>query len=226
MLHNYIFITFSYVEENKEELGQVLAKRILRKVVKPTSTQKLTREDDTIVRKETEKPQQKKTIQLSKIKRLSSFEKWSVLNFPQIQPQPARSVLCLSLIKLGNKIKLIKLPSSDWSYRITLQKINKENTDKGEVYTGDIEDCGILEGEKGNYAPVNITFERSHSNTKDNPNRSVVFQNKSFSIFMDGKPCKLVGAPQYIYDLIEIQTLLHIVNQVDPYHSYVEQGEK
>lgn len=207
-----------FVEENKEELGQVLAKRILRKVVKPTFT-KLNKE-------ETEKPKVRKLINTSKIKKLTTFEKWSILNFPQIQPQPARSVLCLSLTKLGNKIKHIKLPSTDWSYRVTLQKINKENSDKGEVYTGDIEDCGIQEGDKGNYAPVNITFERSNSNNKTPANRSIIFQNKTFSIHMNGKACKLVGAPQYIYDLIEIQTLLQIVDQVDQFHAYVEQGEK
>lgn len=207
-------------------MGQVLAKRILRKVVKPTFSK--TETTDHKYRKEdTEKlKMKKKPINTLKIKKITTFEKWSILNFPQIQPQPARSVLCLSLIKLGNKIKLIKLPSSEWSYRITLQKINKENSDKGEVYTGDIEDCGIQEGEKGNYAPVNITFERSQRNDKTPANRSIVFQNKSFSIHMDGKPCKLIGAPQYIYDLIEIQTLLHIVDQVDPFHSFVDQGEK
>uniref|UniRef100_A0A336LMU2 CSON005643 protein n=1 Tax=Culicoides sonorensis TaxID=179676 RepID=A0A336LMU2_CULSO len=195
--------------ESNEELGQVLAKRILRKVCKSSSDP------------ENEIKHQTKTKAL----KITTFEKWSILNYPQIQPQPARSVLCLTLIKLGNKIKLIKLPSLNWCYRITLQKLNKENTDKGEIYTGDVEDCGILEGEKANYAPVNITFERCSSNNTT-PNRSVVFQNKSFSIFMDSKPCKLVGAPQYIYDLIEIQTLLHIVDQVDPFHSYVDQGEK
>lgn len=177
-------------------------------------------------KEETEKPKVRKPINTLQIKKLTTFEKWSILNFPQIQPQPARSVLCLSLIKLGNKIKNIKLPSNEWSYRITLQKINKENSDKGEVYTGDIEDCGIQEVEKGNYAPVNITFERSNSNNKNSADRSIVFQNKSFSIHMDGKTCKLIGAPQYIYDLIEIQTLLHIVDQVDPFHSYVDQGDK
>lgn len=212
------FFKILFVEENKEELGQVLAKRILRKVVKPTFT-KLNKE-------ETEKPKVRKLINTSKIKKLTTFEKWSILNFPQIQPQPARSVLCLSLTKLGNKIKHIKLPSTDWSYRVTLQKINKENSDKGEVYTGDIEDCGIQEGDKGNYAPVNITFERSNSNNKTPANRSIIFQNKTFSIHMNGKACKLVGAPQYIYDLIEIQTLLQIVDQVDQFHAYVEQGEK
>lgn len=199
-------------------MGQVLAKRILRKVVKPTFTK--------LKKEESEKPKVRKLINTSKIKKLTTFEKWSILNFPQIQPQPARSVLCLSLTKLGNKIKHIKLPSTDWSYRVTLQKINKENSDKGEVYTGDIEDCGIQEGDKGNYAPVNITFERSNSNNKTPANRSIIFQNKSFSIHMDGKACKLVGAPQYIYDLIEIQTLLQIVDQVDQFHAYVEQGEK
>lgn len=212
------FFLIWFVEENKEELGQVLAKRILRKVVKPTFTK--------LKKEETEKPKVRKLINTSKIKKLTTFEKWSILNFPQIQPQPARSVLCLSLTKLGNKIKHIKLPSNDWSYRVTLQKINKENSDKGEVYTGDIEDCGIQEGDKGNYAPVNITFERSNSNNKTPANRSIIFQNKSFSIHMDGQACKLVGAPQYIYDLIEIQTLLQIVDQVDQFHAYVEQGEK
>lgn len=212
------FFLIWFVEENKEELGQVLAKRILRKVVKPTFTK--------LKKEETEKLKVRKLINTSKIKKLTTFEKWSILNFPQIQPQPARSVLCLSLTKLGNKIKHIKLPSNDWSYRVTLQKINKENSDKGEVYTGDIEDCGIQEGDKGNYAPVNITFERSNSNNKTPANRSIIFQNKSFSIHMDGQACKLVGAPQYIYDLIEIQTLLQIVDQVDQFHAYVEQGEK
>lgn len=211
---------FYFIAENKEQLGQVLAKRILRKVVKPGSNDEENKKEDL------DKPKVKKPINPSKIKKFTTFEKWSILNFPQIQPQPARSVLCLSLIKIGNKIKSIKLPSSEWSYRITLQKINKENSEKGEVYTGDIEDCGIQEGDKGNYAPVNITFERSDGTDKKPVNRSIVFQNKSFAILMEGKPCKLIGAPQYIYDLIEIQTLLHIVDKVESYHSYVDQGDK
>lgn len=211
----------------------MLAKRILRKAVKPSSpdistikvdsTKKIEAKLDPLPIKHVRKP-----IDFSKIKKVTSYENWFILNFPQIQPQPARSVLCLSLIKLGNQIKQIKLPSAEWSYRITLQKTNKENSDKGEVYVGDIEQYGVSEGEKANYAPVNITFQRSNvqDDEKSTPDRTVVFQNKSFSMFMNSKPCKLIGAPQYIYDLSEIQTLLHIIHQVDAPHSYVDIGEK
>lgn len=154
------------------------------------------------------------------------------LNFPAISTQPPRAVLCLSLIKLGNKIKEIKLPSLNWSYRITLQKLNKENSggtggDKGEVYTGDIDDSGIEESDRSNYAPVNISFVRVAAAETPNSEtvKAVTFQNKSFQILLKGKQCRLIGSPQYIYDVTEIQTLLEVVEKVFLNHSYVELTE-
>lgn len=158
------------------------------------------------------------------LEKTTNLEKWFVLNFPSISQQPPRAVLCLSLIKLGNNIKEMKLPSPNWSYRVTLQRINKENTDVKEVYTGDIEDSGIEEKDKCNYAPVNISFQcvANPEDPEARPIKSVTFQNKSFAIFLNDKQCRLIGSPQYIYDLVEIQTLLEVVDLVDAKHSYVD----
>lgn len=158
------------------------------------------------------------------LEKTTNLEKWFVLNFPSVSQQPPRAVLCLSLIKLGNNIKEMKLPSANWSYRITLQRINKENTDVKEVYTGDIEDSGIEEKDKGNYAPVNISFQcvANPEDPEAKPIKSVTFQNKSFAIYLNDRQCRLIGSPQYIYDLVEIQTLLEVVDLVDNQHSYVD----
>lgn len=186
-------------------------------------------------------PQQRGELAIRRLKRITCFEKWYVINIPPDQSAP-KSVLLFSMIKLGNNIKEINLPSPEWSYKLTLQllpnkkasdpPVNNNNTNKYdgskgkmvksnvEVYSGEVQDANIRAEDKHNYHPVIIAFSRM--NSKNQLDRVVVFKNRTFFTVINGKNVKLIGTPSHISSLEDIQILLEIVNELDLKHSCVE----
>lgn len=161
-------------------------------------------------------------------KNITCVEKWFVMNHKNedLNVITAKHHSLISLTQLGNEMKLIKLPSDNWSYKILLEKKpNKENENKTtEIYTGEVQDSTIDETDKHNYHPINILFKRKNLDTesKIQSDRTVVFKASTYSITMDGINVKLIGAPVIIYDIQEVQTLLQIIDDVNLINSYVE----
>lgn len=61
-----------------------------------------------------------------RIRKITCFETWYVIKMAEEQPKVEKSLLSLSLMQIGNEIQKIELPSSEWTYKILLQPLNKE----------------------------------------------------------------------------------------------------
>lgn len=157
-------------------------------------------------------------------RRVTKFESWYVIDVKNLEPAPFRHTHTHSLISLGNNIKDLQLPSSKWDYKVTLQKKlpRQENNNDEEVYTGEVSDK-TLETEKANYEPSSILFKRTHRETnKVSIDRSLMLKQNIFTITMNGKQCKLVGAPDDIKSNEDLEYLISIIDSSNLDHPCVE----
>lgn len=159
-----------------------------------------------------------------KVRKITCFETWFVIKLPHIEPTVPQSILDMELIKLGNEIKEIPLPTSDWNYKITLSRITKPNP-SGLIYSGEVQDANINEEEKHFYQPTTIMFRRECKNKalRMQFDRAVIMKNRNFFINVDGKNVKLIGAPQNVQNFEDIETLLQIVENISLTDPLVEQ---
>lgn len=159
-----------------------------------------------------------------KVRKITCFETWFVIKLPQIEPTNAQSILDIELIKLGNEIKEIPLPTADWNYKISLTRITKPNT-TGLIYSGEVQEANIKEEERHFYQPTTIMFRRECKNKalRMQFDRAVIMKNRSFFINVDGKNVKLIGAPQFVQNFEDIETLLQIVENISLTDPLVEQ---
>ncbi|KAJ6634704.1 hypothetical protein Bhyg_13281 [Pseudolycoriella hygida] len=159
-----------------------------------------------------------------KVRKITCFETWFVIKLPHIEPTVPQSILDMELLKLGNEIKEISLPSSDWNYKITLSRITKPNPN-GLIYCGEVQDANIKEEEKHFYQPTTIMFRRECKNNalRMQFDRAVIMKNRNFFINVDGKNVKLIGAPQFVQNFEDIETLLQIVENLSLTDPLVEQ---
>lgn len=161
----------------------------------------------------------------TKMKKITCYETWYVINIPNAENKPERPSFNLSMIGLGNEASNIQLPSSEWSHKIILTKRKVLPAEGEEVFNGDVEDRAISEDEKRNYEPCNIMFRRRTATPgKFNLqyDRAVIFKNDTFFINVDGKNCQLVGAPCKLDGTQDIETLLAVVDFVNLKNSCVE----
>ncbi|XP_062558431.1 nucleolar protein dao-5 [Armigeres subalbatus] len=161
----------------------------------------------------------------TKMKKITCYETWYVINIPNAENKPERPSFTLSMIGLGNEAANIQLPSSEWSHKIILTKRKILPAEGEEVFNGDVEDRAISEEEKRNYEPCNIMFRRRTATPgKFNLqyDRAVIFKNDTFFINVDGKNCQLVGAPCKLDGTQDIETLLAVVDFVNLKSSCVE----
>lgn len=157
-------------------------------------------------------------------RRITKFESWYVIDVKNLEPTPFRHQHTQSLIKLGNSIKELQLPSESWDYKVTLQRRlpRKENINEEEVYEGDVTDKS-MELEKHNYEPSSILFKRSHrESNKISIDRSLMLKANMYTITMNGKQCKLIGAPDDIKSMEDLEILLSIIDSSTLSHSCVE----
>lgn len=159
-----------------------------------------------------------------KVRKITCFETWFVIKLPHIEPTAPQSILDMELIQLGNEIKEIPLPTSDWNYKITLSRITKPNV-SGLIYSGEVQDANIKEEEKHFYQPTTIMFRRECKNKalRMQFDRAVIMKNRNFFINVDGKNVKLIGAPQFVQNFEDIETLLQIVDNLSLTDPLVEQ---
>lgn len=158
-------------------------------------------------------------------RRITKFESWYVIDVKNQEQTPFRHTHTHSLMKLGNSIKEIQLPSSKWDYKVTLQRRQKRsenNNEDEEVYTGETQDKSI-EADKANYEPSCILFKRSHREAnKITIDRSLMLKLNAYTITMNGKQCKLIGAPDDIKSPEDLETLISIIDSCSLSHSCVE----
>lgn len=157
-------------------------------------------------------------------RRITKFESWYVIDVKNLEATPFRHTHNHSLISLGNSVKDLELPSSKWDYKVTLQRRlpRKENNNEEEVYTGDVTDKS-MEADKHNYEPSSILFKRSHrESNKISIDRSLMLKQNMYTITMNGKQCKLIGAPDDIKSTEDLEILLSIIDSVSLQHSCVE----
>ena len=154
-------------------------------------------------------------------RRITKFESWYVIDVKNSEPTPFRHTHTHSLINLGNHIKELQLPSGKWDYKVTLQKrLTRENNNEEEVYTGDVTDKTL---DAQSLEPSTILFKRSHrENNKVTIDRSLMLKANMYTITMNGKQCKLIGAPEDIKSLEDLEILLNIVDSASLLHSCVE----
>lgn len=159
-----------------------------------------------------------------KVRKITCFETWFVIKLPHIEPTNPQSILEMELIQLGNEIKEVTLPTSDWNYKITLSRITKPNA-SGLIYSGEVQDANIKEDEKHFYQPTTIMFRRECKNKalRMQFDRAVIMKNRNFFINVDGKNVKLIGAPQHVQNFEDIETLLQIVDNISLTDPLVEQ---
>lgn len=159
-----------------------------------------------------------------KVRKITCFETWFVIKLPHIEPSVSQSILDMELIKLGNEIKQIPLPTTDWNYKITLSRITKPNPN-GLIYNGEVQDANIKEDEKHFYQPTTIMFRRECKNKalRMQFDRAVIMKNRNFFINVDGKNVKLIGSPTNVQNFEDIETLLQIVENISLSDSLVEQ---
>lgn len=157
-------------------------------------------------------------------RRITKFESWYVIDVKNQEQTSFRHIHTHSLINLGNNIKSLELPSSKWDFKVTLQRRpqRSENNNDEEVYTGDVNDKSI-EADKANFEPSSILFKRSHrENNKISIDRSLMLKQNTYTITMNGKQCKLIGAPDDIKSMEDLEILLNIIDSSNLQHSCVE----
>lgn len=168
-----------------------------------------------------------------RVRKITCFETWFVIKMPSVEPLPHRYSFGMSMIQLGNEAASIALPSDLWSLKVTLQKRSAEpekktnasddDSEPEEMYTGIVQDKNVDENDKHLYQPANIMFRRSTNGKVRTPfDRAIIFKNNSFFINVDGKNVLLLGAPQTLADVGDIETLLQIVDDVSLMNSCIE----
>lgn len=161
---------------------------------------------------------------LSGARRITKFESWYVIDVKNLEPTPFRHTHSHSLIKIGNDIKQLQLPSVKWDYKVTMQRRTRmQNNNEEDIYTGDCGGDKTIEANREDYEPASILFKRNHrEGSKTTIDRSLMLKQNVFTITMNGKQCKLIGAPDDIHSLDDLEILLNIVDSSNLQHSCVE----
>lgn len=71
-------------------------------------------------------------LQQRSIKKITCYENWYVIKMPELKPKVEKASVALSLIKIGNEIKNIELPSSEWNYKMNLVPVKRDESGKSE----------------------------------------------------------------------------------------------
>lgn len=148
-------------------------------------------------------------------RRITKFESWFVIDVKPIETSPFRHTHTFPLVRLGNNVNSLKLPSEKWEYKISLQRRTDPPKDGEEVFSGNINDKEI-DKEKTNYEPINVLFKRTEQiNNRASIVRSLMLKPNLYTITMNGKQCKLIGAPSDIKTLEDLEILLDIIDSCD-----------
>ncbi|XP_068156582.1 nucleolar and coiled-body phosphoprotein 1 [Drosophila tropicalis] len=182
------------------------------------------------------------------IKKITCYETWHVIGLPvgigggdnsaiggggansdilSRKPRVQRTSLEFPLVKLANVAGRIKVPSNKWSSKVTLYKVSPTLMARQTmtIFTGDLKSFNIPEEERHKYQPSCVLFRRSvldRSKCRVPYDRAIIFKNKCFYANIDGKHINLMGAPEAVSSVKDVEILLDIVDRLSLSSSLVE----
>lgn len=165
------------------------------------------------------------------IEQVTYLDTWYVIREKVIpaDTRPQRHYLKLPLVKLANATNHMKLPTANWSSKVTLYKVAPAVLQRHTltIFTGDLKVHKIPERDRHKYQPSCVIFRRELPPVKPTKchvpfDRVVIFKHNQFSVNFDGKLVNLTGAPEAVTSLQDVQKLLDIVDSITLAHSMVE----
>ncbi|KAH8265835.1 hypothetical protein KR038_004126 [Drosophila bunnanda] len=164
------------------------------------------------------------------VKKITCYETWHVINLPTDSPTSARqqrTCLELALVKLANVASRLKVPSSKWSSKVTLYKVSPTLMQRQSmtIFTGDLNAYNIPEEDRHKYQPSCVLFRRTATDRMKSRvpyDRAIIFKNKCFYANIDGKQVNLLGAPESVVTVKEVEILLDIVDRLTLNSNLVE----
>lgn len=168
------------------------------------------------------------------VKKVTIYDTWYVIRPPELPSEPRhqqRNCLQLPLVKLANTAAHMKLPSPQWSTKVTLYKVMPAVLQRHTltVFTGDLKVHKIPEKDRHKYQPSCVIFRRSAASSQGERSkchvpydRIVIFKNKYFTVNIDGKHVNLNGAPDAVTSIQDINKLLDILDYITLSNSMIE----
>ncbi|KAI8034881.1 hypothetical protein M5D96_012397 [Drosophila gunungcola] len=165
------------------------------------------------------------------VKKITCYETWHVISTPKDSPgkptRQQRTCLELALVKLANVAARIKVPSGKWSSKVTLYKVSPSLMTRQTmtIFTGDLKAYNIPEEDRHKYQPSCVLFRRSvvdRSKCRVPYDRAIIFKNKCFYANIDGKHVNLMGAPETVSTVKDVEILLDIVDRLSLSSTLVE----
>ncbi|XP_034135900.1 uncharacterized protein LOC117588600 isoform X2 [Drosophila guanche] len=164
------------------------------------------------------------------IKKITCYETWHVISKPSDSPEKTRhqrTLLELPLVKLANVAARIKMPSVKWSSKVTLYKVSPTlmQLQTMTIFTGDLKVYNIPEEDRHKYQPSCVLFRRlvvDRSKCRVPYDRAIIFKNRCFYANIDGKHVNLMGAPETVACMKDVEILLDIVDTLDLNSQLVE----
>ncbi|KAH8336199.1 hypothetical protein KR074_010366 [Drosophila pseudoananassae] len=157
------------------------------------------------------------------VKKITCYETWHVISTARDSPakttRQQRTCLELALVKLANVATRIKVPSSKWTSKVTLYKVSPSLMQRQTmtIFTGDLKVYNIPEEDRHKYQPSCVLFRRSavdRAKCRVPYDRAIIFKNKCFYANIDGKHVNLLGAPETVSTLKDVEILLDIVDHL------------
>ncbi|KAH8409253.1 hypothetical protein KR009_011250 [Drosophila setifemur] len=165
------------------------------------------------------------------VKKITCYETWHVISTPKDTPPKAtrqqRTCLELALVKLANVAARVKVPSGKWTSKVTLYKVSPSLMQRQTmtIFTGDLKTYNIPEEDRHRYQPSCVLFRRSvldRSKCRVPYDRAIIFKNKCFYANIDGKHVNLLGAPESVSTVKDVEILLDIVDRLSLTSGLVE----
>ncbi|KAM8720429.1 hypothetical protein ACLKA7_006474 [Drosophila subpalustris] len=156
------------------------------------------------------------------VKKITCYETWHVISTPKEstnKTRQQRTCLELPLVKLANVASRIKMPSSKWTSKVTLYKVSPSLMQRQTmtIFTGDLKTYNIPEEERHKYQPSCVLFRRSvldRSQCRVPFDRAIIFKNKCFYANIEGKHVNLLGAPEVVNTVKDVEVLIDIVDSL------------
>lgn len=156
------------------------------------------------------------------VKKITCYETWHVISTPKEstnKTRQQRTCLELPLVKLANVAARIKVPSSKWTSKVTLYKVSPSLMQRQTmtIFTGDLKSYNIPEEERHKYQPSCVLFRRSvldRSKSRVPFDRAIIFKNKCFYANIEGKHVNLLGAPEVVNSVKDVELLIDIVDSL------------
>ncbi|XP_030567083.1 uncharacterized protein LOC115767079 [Drosophila novamexicana] len=156
------------------------------------------------------------------VKKITCYETWHVISTPKepsSKTRQQRTCLELPLVKLANVAARIKVPSTKWTSKVTLYKLSPSLMQRQTmtIFTGDLKTYNIPEEERHKYQPSCVLFRRSvldRSKCRVPFDRAIIFKNKCFYANIEGKHVNLLGAPEVVNSVKDVEILIDIVDSL------------